>query len=395
MDYKKLLESKIKLAEKAGFEIQKNDINPICKPHQADIIKWAVHGGRRAVFASFGLGKTVIQIEIVRIISQLKSGNALIVCPLGVKQEFIRDGRMLGIEQIQYITHSDQVRDNCKYYISNYERVRKGDIDPSKFIVVTMDEASILRGLDTQTVDMLMHTFKQIPYRFVCTATPSPNRFLELTHYADFLGIMDRGQILTRFFQRDSTTAGNLTLFPKREKEFWHWMASWACFITKPSDLRHDDTGYDLPDADFQRHRITFDRDPIIDKRSNQVEIYASASKSLGDAAKEKRDSLPHRLSKVAEIIENDPDSHYVIWHNLESERIELEKLLNGKNWVSVYGSQTLDKKEGGLISFSEGESQYLITKPTIAGSGCNFQHHCHNAIFIANGVTTKSFNQK
>jgi hypothetical protein len=307
--YQNFLKGKIKLAEKHGFDIDLSEIHPLLKPHQKAVVQWNCKGGRRADFLSFGLGKTIIQLETARQIIAKKGGVALIVCPLGVKHEFQRDGRKIGIGTIKYITHSDEIwtGPRCDYYITNYERIRKGDIDASQFTVVCFDEASILRGLDTQTVQMLMDEFKAVPFRFVCTATPSPNRFLELTGYADFLGIMDRGQILTRFFQRDSTTAGNLTLYPRREKEFWYWMSSWACFITKPSDLGFDDTGYDLPPIEIHRHLVSFDRELKIDKRNGQISLIADASKSLPDASKEKRESLPARIDKMRQIINDNP----------------------------------------------------------------------------------------
>lgn len=380
--YQNFLKGKIKLAEKHGFEISLDQIHPLLKPHQKAVVQWNCRGGRRADFLSFGLGKTLIQLETARQIINHKGGVALIVCPLGVKHEFVRDGRKIGINEIKYITHSDQLSENQSFYITNYERIRKGDIDPSKFTVVCFDEASILRGFDTQTVQMLMDEFKAVPFRFVCTATPSPNRFLELTGYADFLGIMDRGQILTRFFQRDSTTADNLTLYPRREKEFWYWMSSWACFITKPSDLGFDDTGYDLPPIQIHRHLVSFEREAKVDKRNGQISMIADASKSLPDASREKRESMPARIEKMRQIIDENPDDHFVIWHHQENERHEIQKTL-GKDCKSVYGSQDIDEREANLINFSEGKYRHLSTKPTIAGSGCNFQYHCHKAVFV------------
>ncbi|HEY1056000.1 MAG TPA: SNF2-related protein, partial [Emticicia sp.] len=321
--YQDFLNSKIKLAEKSGFDIAYTDIHPVLMPHQKDLVKWAIAGGKRAIFASFGLGKTLIQLEIHRQINENESGNHLIVCPLGVKHEFMRDAAKIGIEEVRYITNSNQITVDCQYYITNYERIRKGDIEPAKFISVTFDEASVLRGLSTETTDMIMKEFTAIPFRFVCTATPSPNRYLELINYAEFLGIMDRGQALTRFFQRDSTTAGNLTLFEKRIKEFWFWMSSWACFITKPSDLGYENTGYELPPIKIIRHLVKFDREARFDKKTGQGSIIADSSKSLPDAAVEKRKSIPYRIEKMKEIISESPEDNFLLWHHLEDERKE------------------------------------------------------------------------
>ncbi len=381
-DYKDFLSKKIKLADKTGFDIDIENIHPILKPHQKDVVVWNIKGGCRADLLSFGLGKTIIQLETLRQIHNYKGGNVLIVCPLGVKHEFFRDGLKLGINNIKYITNSNQIDESTCFYITNYERVRKGDILATDFIAVTFDEASILRSLDSETTQTIIDEFIKIPYRFVCTATPAPNRYLELINYSEFLGIMDRGQALTRFFQRDSTSAGNLTLYERREREFWFWMSSWACFITKPSDLGYDDSGYDLPPIQIFNHEVKFDREIVFDKYTNQAEMFANASKSLVDASKEKRLSLDARLEKVKEIIQNDPESNYIIWHHLESERAEIQKAF-GSDCKSVYGSQDIDEREDYLIGFSEGRYKYLSTKPEIAGSGCNFQYHCNKAIFI------------
>lgn len=391
-EYNKFLESKIKLAEKTGFEIQPDEVNPILFPFQNDVVRWAISGGRRAGFLSFGMGKTVIQLEVCRIIHERINRPALIVCPLGVKQEFVRDASMLGMDVPRYITDMDQVDADQWLYITNYERIRMESIDPEYFGVASFDEASILRSLDAQIVDVLMQQFKSIPYRFVFTATPSPNRYLELTHYADYLDIMDRGQILTRFFKRDSTKAGNLKLYDRRASEFWHWMASWACFITKPSDLGYSDEGYDLPELKIHHHRLTIDRGVIYDKRDGQTQLIANAAGSLQDLSREKRKSLEDRVNKALEIVRNDPDNHYLIWHELNDERDMIRAGLDDCRIVD--GSMNIEKKEDALIAFSQGEYKYLATKPKIAGSGCNFQYHCHKAIFCSVGYKFNDFIQ-
>ncbi|MCF2498346.1 DNA methyltransferase [Dyadobacter chenhuakuii] len=382
MNYQNFLEAKIRIAPKTGFDIHPEDLHPILKPHQRDIVQWSIKGGTRAIFANFGLGKTIMQLETQRLIQSYKGGNTLFVCPLGVKQEFEKDRRKLGMPKLKYITHTDQLEEGHYFYITNYERIRKGDIDASLFNAVTFDEASCLRNLETDTTNAILDTFGNVPYRFVHTATPSPNRYLELINYAEYLGIMDRGQALTRFFQRDSTTAGNLTLHKNREKEFWFWMSSWAVFITKPSDLGYDDTGYELPPLVIHRHMVTFEREVKVDKKTKQASFIPDSSKSLPDAAKEKKLSIPARVAMMKVLIDKDPDSHYILWHHREEEREAIQKTL-GSHCKSVYGSQNIDLKEEYLTGFSEGDYKYLSTKPEIAGSGCNFQYHCHKAIFV------------
>lgn len=249
MNYQEFLQNKIAVAPESGFVVAPEEIHPALMPHQRDAVQWAVRGGRRALFESFGLGKTVQALEWSRIIAKKEGGKALIVCPLGVKQEFQRDAvTLLEMECPEYVrTATEATAAQTDIVLTNYERVRDGDIDPRMFAATALDEASVLRSFGSKTYQTFLNKFKGVKYKLVSTATPSPNRYKELIHYAGYLEVMDTGQALTRFFQRDSTKANNLTLYPHKEAEFWLWLASWALFITRPSDLGYDDTGYDLP----------------------------------------------------------------------------------------------------------------------------------------------------
>lgn len=379
-DYLAFLQQKIRLAEFAGFEISDDEINPILKPHQRACVKWAVKGGNRALFERFGLGKTVQQIEIVRLVQSRAGGKALIVCPLGVRQEFKRDGAILGVH-FEFIRRPDELVDGQDFYLTNYESIRDGKLDPNLFTVVSLDEASVLRSFGSKTYQEFLPLFSKVPFKFVATATPSPNRYKELIHYAGFLGIMDTGQALTRFFQRDSTQANNLTLYPHKETEFWMWLNSWAIFLQSPADLGFDATGYDLPPLKVIYHEVQTDLANAGTEKDGQGLLFKDAALGLQAAAAEKRDSLPARIAAMQAILAGDPDSHYLIWHHLEAERHAIAKAL--PEAVAVYGNQDLDEREQAIVDFSDGKFQYLAAKPEIAGSGCNFQRHCHKAIFL------------
>ncbi len=242
MDYLEFLKSKIEIATDTGFTVDRSSINKALKFHQGDAVAWALKGGCRALFESFGLGKTVQEIEFCYQVIRKFGGKALIVCPLGVKQEFIRDAEcILGYKKPVYVRNMKEVEAaEAGILITNYERVRDGDIEPSYFMATSLDEASVLRSFGSKTYQTFLDKFKEVPYKLVATATPSPNKYKELIHYAGYLGVMDTGQALTRFFQRDSTKANNLTLYPNMEDEFWLWVSSWALFITKPSDINPD-----------------------------------------------------------------------------------------------------------------------------------------------------------
>ena len=245
--YEEFLAAKRPVAQVHGFEVPAEAVNPLLKPHQVDIVRWAVHGGRRAIFAAFGLGKSVMQLEVLRLVLAREGGRALIIAPLGVRQEFTRDAAMLGLTATFVRRTAEVEAAGDGLFVTNYESVRDGRLDVGLFTAVSLDEASVLRSFGSKTYQTFLALFRVVPYRFVATATPSPNRFKELIHYAGFLGVMDTGQALTRFFQRDSTQANNLTLYPHKVAEFWLWLNTWAVFLQKPSDLGYEDTGYDLP----------------------------------------------------------------------------------------------------------------------------------------------------
>lgn len=243
MSHDEFLREKVAFDKSFGFPVHDDDLAPILLPHQRDIVKWALRGGRRAIFAKFGLGKSVMQLEVLRQVithpaSTVAGGRALIIAPLGVRGEFIRDGRNLLNVEVRFIRRTEEIDpDWSGVYVTNYESVRDGRLSVEHFDAVSLDEASVLRSFGSKTYQEFLGLFDAIPYRFVATATPSPNRHKELIHYAGFLGIMDTGQALTRFFQRDSSKAGNLRLYPHKEAEFYLWLNTWACFVQRPSDI--------------------------------------------------------------------------------------------------------------------------------------------------------------
>ena len=441
MTYEEFLKGKIDIAEETGIVVEPEAVNPALKPHQRDAVIWALKGGRRALFESFGLGKTAQQLEWARLLHEQTGVRVLIVCPLGVKQEFQLDAeRLLGwkredagqrreaegegrtssvtagaVPQRAYRpglvenspldcfpgtaasptgegfwepvvppyvrTDAEAAATDAAIVLTNYERVRDGDIDPKQFGGVSLDEASCLRSYGSKTYQQFLTILKGIPYKLVCTATPSPNRYKELIHYSGYLEIMDTGSCLTKWFQRDSTKANKLTLYPHREKDFWLWMSSWALFIEKPSDLGYDDAGYDLPEMEIRWHRLAVDNTTAGADKHGQMKLIRDAAFSLQDAAKEKRDSIDDRVAKMASIVESDPEAHFILWHDLEAERHAIKRAI--PEAVEVYGSQEYDIREQRVIDFSDGKIRLLATKKSISGQGCNFQRHCHRAIFL------------
>lgn len=410
MKYEDFLKSKIKISKPAGFEVSLDEISTKLKPHNRLMVKWLVEGGKRACFASFGLHKTVTQLEAVRITLSKVGGKGLIVVPLSVRQEFKRDAKkILGWSKTPTFIRRDTEVKEDGIYLTNYESIRDGKLDPRQFKVASLDEASVLRGLGgSKTFREFMRLFTgdegcmgnrrnsdTVAYRFVATATPSPNDYIELLAYADFLGIMDVSQAKTRFFKRDSTKADKLTIHKHKEEEFWLWVASWALFISKPSDItgnKLDDNGYDLPPIQVNWHEIETDHTQAGTEKNGQHRMFVNTALGLQEAAKEKRNSLPLRIKKMLELREEDPTAHRILWHDLESERHAIKKAVPTSQ--AIYGKQKLDERENLIIEFSDGKFQELAAKPVIAGSGCNFQRHCSWAIYLGIGFKFNDFIQ-
>ena len=384
MDYLEFLKTKIEIAPESGFEVDPGAVNKALKPHQRDAVIWALKGGRRALFETFGLGKTIQEIEFCHLAADKQGGRALIVLPLGVKQEFTRDAvELLGYEKPEYCRTMEEVYAcDTEIVLTNYERVRDGDIRPDYFAATSLDEASVLRSFGSKTYQTFLDKFKGVPYKLVATATPSPNRYKELIHYAGYLEVMDTGQALTRFFQRDSTKANNLTLYPNMEDEFWLWVSSWALFITKPSDLDpgYSDDGYVLPPLEVRWHEIPVHYGDATEK-DGQMTLFTDAAAGLKQAAEVKRNTIQIRTEKMKEIVDASPKDHFVLWHDQEAERHEIKKQMPGV--VDIYGSLDYDIREKRVIDFSEGRIQLFATKKSLSGSGCNFQRYCHREIFL------------
>lgn len=381
MTYLDFLKTKIEVAPVSGFSVSPEELSPILKPHQRDAVMWDLNGGRRALFESFGLGKTIQELEYCRLVLKHQGGKALIVLPLGVRQEFKHDATaLLGMEEPQYITHMEEAAEDGKLYMTNYERVRDGDIYPKGFSCCVLDEAAVLRSFGSKTYQTFLPKFKGVKYKLVATATPAPNRLKELIHYAGFLEVMDTGQALTRFFQRDSTKANNLTLYPHKVEEFWLWVSSWALFVSKPSDLGYDDEGYALPELEVRTHCLSNQNAEHIDK-DGQYKLMNDAAASLQEASREKKESIEARCRKAKEIVDSDPDANFILWHDREAEREELKKLM--PEVVDIYGTMDYEEREKRVIDFSQGRTRLFATKKSLSGVGCNFQYHCHREIFV------------
>lgn len=388
--YLDFVKSKADFEQTYGHPVDADQVNPILKDHQRDIVRWAVEGGRRAIFAAFGLGKSIMQLETIRLTLEHAGGSGLIIAPLGVRGEFINDGHKLGIE-VKFIRRVEDMS-GAGIYVTNYESVRDGKLDVNAFNAVSLDEAGVLRSFGSKTYQTFLTLFGDIPYKFVATATPSPNRYKELIHYAGVLGVMDTGQALTRFFQRDSTQANNLTIYPHKKEEFFLWLNSWSIFLQSPADLGYDATGYQLPPLTVEWHEAPVDHSTATVDRDGQAHLFRGGAKDLQGIAKEKRDSMGSRIEKMMDIVDaHDPekDGQIILWCDLNAEQDEIERQLKirGISYSSVYGSLDADEAERRIDMWRNKETHALIGKPVQLGQGLNFQQ-CHTAVFA--GVSYK-----
>jgi len=397
VNYQEFLTAKMPQAERLGFEPE-SPASDCLFPHQADIARWAVRGGRRAVFASFGLGKTRTHLQVAKWICERETEKKyLIVAPLGVRQEFTKvEGPAMGLEITYCKTDAEVDAAKTQIVITNYERVRDGDvsIDSKRFNGAGLDEASVLRSFGSKTYQTFLSLFKPLRYRFVFTATPSPNKHKELIHYGGFLGVMDTGEALTRFFQRDSTQANNLTLYPHMEEKFWLWLSSWAVFMQRPSDLGYSDVGYDLPPLNVHWKEVEVDHTKAWGQVDSwgQAQLFLDQSSGLKEVAAVKRETMAARIEAAECLIDEKPGEHWLLWHDLEDERRLIEQRIPEAR--TACGSQDLELREEIILGFSRGEFPILATKPSIAGSGCNFQKHCSNAIFLGSTYKFNDFIQ-
>jgi hypothetical protein len=419
--YEDFLRAKVVAAPDRGAQVDVGELkHPF--PHVRKISEWAIRGGRRAIFSAFGTQKTAIQLTIADWIVRHEKQSFLICAPLGVRQEFRRDADRMGVDW-KFIRQTSELA-GPGLYLTNYESMREQKIDVNQFIGASLDEASILRGFGgTKTFRSFMGMFafnERLKYRFVATATPSPNEYIELLAYAGFLEVMDIGQAKTRFFKRDSTKADKLTLHPHKEPEFWAWISKWAIFLQHPKDLCECEchlsaenrpfrgegwfqqqeatcrkcicARYTLPEVEIHWHEVQTQHADAGHEPGGQGRLLRNAALGLSAAAKEKRDSRPARIAKLLELRELNPTAHRIIWHDLESERHAIEKDL--PTCATVYGNQKLEDREGLIVDFSEGRIRELAGKPSMLGSGCNFQYFCAWAIYLGIGFKFNDFIQ-
>lgn len=345
------------------------ELNPMLKPHQHDIVTWALHRGRAAVFAGTGLGKTFMQLEWAQVVSEYTGLPVLILAPLAVAAQTQREGAKFGIHVAHVHDHSGIT---SGINVTNYERLEKFDV--SAFGGVVLDESSILKAHDGKTRNQIISSFAGTPFRLACTATPAPNDYMELGNHSEFLGVMTLEEMLAMFFIHDGGETQKWRLKGHAESEFWKWMCSWAVMLRKPSDLGYDNTGYDLPPLNL--HQVTVDVDH---DRALEGHLFVMEAATLQERLQERRRTINERCAAAADIIKSKPDEAWLVWTNLNDEAAMISEMVGG---INVQGSDKPDVKENNLMRFTDGEIRIMVSKPSIAGFGMNWQH-CRNMVFV------------
>ena len=339
------------------------------KPHQRDIVTWALRRGRAAVFAGTGLGKTLIELEWGRAVATYTGKPVIAFAPLAVSPQHIREASKFGIAAQIAATQNDV---GSGVFVTNYQKI--GHFDMSQFGGVILDESSILKSTDGHYRTRLIDECSSVPFRLAATATPAPNDFMELGNHAEFLGVMSYTDMLATFFVHDGGDTQKWRLKGHAENEFWKWMASWAVMLRKPSDLGYSDEGYDLPPLVQRQHVVGVEYAPSLDTGL----LFPMEATSLQQRIAARRDTVAERVEMAASLTPS--DRPFVWWCNLNAESEALAKAIPGA--VETRGSDPDDVKERKLNDFSSGKTRVLITKPSVAGFGMNWQH-CADTGFV------------
>ncbi len=358
-EYAAFLAGKAPRAQAIGIE--PSPVNPALKPHQRHAVEFALRQGRAALFHDTGLGKTLDELEFAHQATRETGKPALILTPLAVARQTEREAAKFGY-------NARVIRDASETFsgtnICNYDRLDK--LDVSRFGAIILDESSILKSFTGATTRALIQAFQGVRFKLACTATPAPNDHMELGQHAEFLEIMASNEMLARWFISDQTEMGRYRIKAHGEDAFWDWMASWSHMIERPSDIGLPDDGYILPPLNVIRHSVAGDtRRPLDGLFARDV-----SATNMHDI---KRQTAEDRAAMVASLVAAEPDHAWVVWCDTDYEADALRKVMPYA--TEVRGLQPIEKKEAGLADFAEGRSRVIITKASIAGFGCNWQH--------------------
>ncbi len=375
MNYQEFLAKKTHATGSYGFET-------IWMPESAfdfqeNIINKAIRKGRIGMFADTGLGKTLMQIVIAENIIRHTNKRVLILTPLAVAFQFIDEATRIGVDDI---AHSKDGALTKKITVCNYERLHL--LNPEDFVCVMLDESSILKNFNGKIRDQIVAFIKQVPYRFLSTATPSPNDFIELGNSSEALGYMGYMDMLSKFFKSNQGSADSnnrnigekFYLKPHAERDFFAWVNQWSVMVKKPSDLGFSDAGYELPALHTNKHIVNNSNTWCID---GQESLFALPARTIYEVREEQKLTVKERCEEAVKLAIGKTS---VYWCNLNEESSLLSTL--DSDAVEIIGGMSIDKKEDILVAFARGEIKRLITKARMTSMGLNWQH-CNHTVFF------------
>lgn len=358
-------------------------LNPTLFPHQRDLVTWALRRGRCAVFADTGLGKSAVQLEWARCVALATGGRVLILAPLAVGSQTVREAERMGIAAKQVKYASDIDAEDCpQIVITNYDRVHHFEdaVASGAFVAVVCDESSVIKNSSSKTFETLTAMFAHVAFRLCATATPSPNDYTELGTHAEFLGICTKEEMLAEYFCHDGGETQTWRLKGHARTAFWRWVAGWAALIRKPSDFGYDDTGYILPPLVMHQHTIPADHSLATENEAGQSLLFAEPARTLTDRRRVRKATLMPRVQALVDVVNAEPNEPWLIWCELNAEADAIADALTA--CVEIRGNDDSIVKEQRLIAFSRGECRILLSKPSICGWGLNFQH-CARMCFV------------
>ena len=382
MTYQDFLSGKQRSIEAVGFDPD-HYIAPLF-PFQRDIVTMACRVGRFCIWADCGMGKTAMQLEWAHQVHQHTGGNVLILAPLAVSHQTVREGAKFGISCNFAATQAD-VQPGIT--VTNYEKL--AHFDASSFSGVVLDESSILKAYTGKIRNQIIESFAQTPFRLACSATPAPNDYMELGNHAEFVGVMTRTEMLAMFFVHDGGDTSKWRLKGHAVAKFWEWVCSWAVTIRKPSDLGYSDDTFTLPALEISDCTVETPRDAVTDD-SGQMGLFAMEAKTLSDQRQVRKASLQLRVDAAAQLA-NSNSEQWLIWCDLNDESTALAAAIDGA--VQVTGSDSDQHKEDAMLGFQQGTIRVLVSKPSICGFGMNFQQ-CHNVAFVGLSHSYEAFYQ-
>jgi superfamily II DNA or RNA helicase len=382
MTYQDFLSGKQRAIEAVGFD--PDHFTAPLFPFQRDIVTMACRVGRFCIWADCGMGKTAMQLEWAHQVHQHTGGNVLILAPLAVSHQTVREGVKFGISCNFAATQAD-VQPGIT--VTNYEKL--AHFDASSFSGVVLDESSILKAYTGKIRNQIIESFAQTPFRLACSATPAPNDYMELGNHAEFVGVMTRTEMLAMFFVHDGGDTSKWRLKGHAVAKFWEWVCSWAVTIRKPSDLGYSDDTFTLPALEISDCTVETPREAVTDD-SGQMGLFAMEAKTLSDQRQVRKASLQLRVDAAAQLA-NSNSEQWLIWCDLNDESTALAAAIDGA--VQVTGSDSDQHKEDAMLGFQQGTIRVLVSKPSICGFGMNFQQ-CHNVAFVGLSHSYEAFYQ-